>query len=106
MADIGRLDFEKPDEDKFPFIRMAYDCLEAGPYACLVMNAANEVAVDNFLTNQIGFGDIISTVQYCLGQTEACTLGSLEDIMELDKAVRMQAQSYINSLLSKTAGVL
>ena len=59
LAAIGRLDFEAPDLERFPALRLAREALEAGGAAPIVLNAANEVAVAAFLDGGIGFPDIV-----------------------------------------------
>src|SRR3546814_7911594 len=55
LLDHGRLDFEAPDTDAFPCLRLAYAALEAGGTAPATLNAANEVAVSSFLQGRVGF---------------------------------------------------
>ena len=55
LTAIGRLDFQKPDLDRFPCLRLAYRALEAGPSHAVVLNAANEVAVASYLEEKISF---------------------------------------------------
>ena len=63
LAAIGELDFEAPDEERFPALRLAREALEAGGAAPAVLNAANEVAVAAFLAGRIGFPDIAALVE-------------------------------------------
>ncbi len=62
IARLSRLDFEPPDTNQFPALDLARDAMKAGDVACTVLNAANEVAVEAFLTGQIGFLDIAALV--------------------------------------------
>ena len=68
LAAIARLDFEAPDLDRFPALRLAREALEAGGAAPIVLNAANEVAVASFLAGQISFPDIARLVQEALNR--------------------------------------
>lgn len=92
LAAIGRLDFETPDEDRFPALRLAREALAAGPAASLALNAANEIAVAAFLAGQLGFLAIAETVERCLEAMEAAgelvSPGAVGEILELDRLVR------------------
>ena len=63
---LGRLTFEKPDEGKFPALRLAREALRAGGAACTVFNGANEEAVAAFLREEIAFGEIARRVENAL----------------------------------------
>lgn len=98
-SDMSKLSFEEPDFERFPAIKMAYACLDAGPYACIGLNAANEVAVDHFLQGRIAFLDIMDTVQYALDSLEPRSLeflSTLEEIKTFDARVRTITTDYIN----------
>src|SRR3546814_20556117 len=62
LAKIGRLDFQAPDEDRFPALALAKAALAAGGARPAVLNAANEVAVAAFLSGRIGFLDLAAVV--------------------------------------------
>ncbi|HEX2591112.1 MAG TPA: 1-deoxy-D-xylulose-5-phosphate reductoisomerase [Rhizomicrobium sp.] len=66
LAAVGQLTFERPDPDAFPALRLAQDCLRAGGLAPTILNAANEIAVDSFLTKGLGFLDIPRAVEATL----------------------------------------
>ncbi len=95
---MGNLTFAQPDFDKFPALKYAYKCLEMGQGACIAMNAANEVAVDLFLQNKIGFLDIIKLVSYAVDELSfdisTARLKTIEKIEELDSAVRLAIKDY------------
>lgn len=90
---INRFDFEAVDDQRFPAIQTAYDCLKSGQAACIAMNAANEVAVAAFLNHKIAFLDIHSTVLEVLTFNRPSTLSSLDDIVAFDNFVRVQVES-------------
>ncbi|HUH87185.1 MAG TPA: 1-deoxy-D-xylulose-5-phosphate reductoisomerase [Pusillimonas sp.] len=94
LAMIGRLDFEQPDLRRFPCLRLSFQALEAGQDACIALNAANEVAVDSFLSSRIPFTGIARVIEQCLdamaGKTRVA-LDSLEAVLELDSRARRQA---------------
>jgi len=85
---LKTLDFEQPDTDKFPSIRLAYECLAAGPAACIALNAANEVAVGKFLNGHIRFGDIIPLVEQGIELAKDKNPDTLDNIVALDLEIR------------------
>lgn len=85
---ISQLTFEEPDLEKFPSIRLGYECLEEGPSACLTFNAANEVAVEAFLQEEIGFLDIVDTIEEVLNDMPRQDVSSLEAVISYDEDVR------------------
>jgi len=95
LADIGTLTFEKPDETRFPALRLARESLQAGGGAPTALNAANEVAVAAFLAGKIGFLDIAQTVESVLdGMTASGDLKtpkSLDDVFAIDALSRVRA---------------
>jgi 1-deoxy-D-xylulose-5-phosphate reductoisomerase len=91
LAQLGRLTFEPPDEQRFPALRLARAALEAGGGAPCVLNAANEVAVAAFLDRRIGFLDIAATVDHVLSEFGAPAADSLAAVLALDAAARAAA---------------
>jgi len=88
LAQIGQLNFEAPDLQRFPALALARNALEAGGSAPTILNAANEVAVAGFLSGKIGFLHIVETVQTTLDTLPACTPSSLEEVLHMDKEAR------------------
>ncbi len=80
--------FEKPDFKKFPCLQMAYDAGKKGGSAPIVLNAANEVAVNDFLMGKISFLDIEKTVEKALCEHNIVYNLSLDDIFEIDNEIR------------------
>ncbi|MCR4877334.1 MAG: 1-deoxy-D-xylulose-5-phosphate reductoisomerase [Clostridiales bacterium] len=85
---LGKLTFERPDEEKFPSLRLAREALAAGGAACTVLNGANEEAVAAFLREEIPFGEIYTRVEKALDRLSGLPAGSLEDIFEADRRAR------------------
>ena len=85
---LGALTFEKPDEAKFPALRLARECLRAGGAACTVFNGANEAAVAAFLRKEISFGEITRRVEKALERLAGLPADSIEDILEADRQAR------------------
>ncbi|HEY4561115.1 MAG TPA: 1-deoxy-D-xylulose-5-phosphate reductoisomerase [Lysobacter sp.] len=93
----GRLDFEAPDLDAFPCLRLAFDALRAGGTAPAVLNAANEVAVDAFLSGRIGFLDIPALVGDALAALPAAE-ADLDALREADGRARAHVTLSIGRL--------
>ena len=107
LAKVSRLDFEAVDHARFPFVAMAYQCLESGLRSCVAMNAANEVAVAAFLNHKIAFLDIykivLSLLDSSILRNHSCdTLKTLNDVLEWDNFVRQQTKSRILGHNSQT----
>ena len=88
LASIARLDFEEPDLERFPALRLAREALESGGGAPIVLNAANEVAVASFLAGEIGFPDIARLVQDTLDRASYDRPNSIGDVLEIDRVTR------------------
>jgi 1-deoxy-D-xylulose-5-phosphate reductoisomerase len=97
LAEIGSLDFKAPDDVRFPAISLARQALETGQGATAVLNAANEVAVQSFLDNLIGFLDIAELVHSVLDSVEAYSVRTLDDFRALDTETRAVAESLVKS---------
>jgi 1-deoxy-D-xylulose-5-phosphate reductoisomerase len=95
FSKMSKLEFHAPDFTRFPFIKMAYDCLENGLSACVAMNAANEIAVAAFLNHKIAFLDIYALVSAALDNRAETQLNSLNDVIEYDSFVRVNTDSLI-----------
>jgi len=91
LLDCRRLEFEAPDHDRFPCLRLAYRALEAGDAYPVVLNAANEVAVASFLEGAVPFPAIPGAIEAALAAAAAEGLESptsLAEIRELDAWAR------------------
>lgn len=88
---LPALDFAAPDFTRFPALQLAYEALRAGQAACIVLNAANEIAVQAFLDGKIGFSDIVKVIRATLDAAPAGRADSLADVLQLDLASREQA---------------
>ena len=88
FAKIGTLTFHEPDLDKFPCLRHAMDALREGGSLPLIMNAANEAAVDLFLERKISFGDIEKNVAVAMNKFAHLPGNSLIEIYTTDKEVK------------------
>ncbi|PJB00770.1 MAG: 1-deoxy-D-xylulose-5-phosphate reductoisomerase, partial [Ignavibacteria bacterium CG_4_9_14_3_um_filter_36_18] len=88
MPAIGSLSFLQPDMEKFKCLKIAYDVLDAGGTAPCVLNAANEIAVEKFLTGKIKFSQIPEFITEALNKIENHTAPSLDVIYECDNRTR------------------
>jgi 1-deoxy-D-xylulose-5-phosphate reductoisomerase len=88
LAAIGRLTFERPDAERFPALALARSALKAGGAAPIVLNGANEEAVNAFLAGRIGFLEIAGVVAAALDRLGAGAIRSIEDVFETDAAAR------------------
>ncbi|WP_088185429.1 1-deoxy-D-xylulose-5-phosphate reductoisomerase [Sphingobium sp. Z007] len=98
LARIGRLDFEAPDMERFPALRLARQAAEAGGATPAILNAANEVAVAAFLDGRIGFLDIAMIVEEVLNRYSAATPSVIDDVLAADGRARMEAGQVMERL--------
>jgi 1-deoxy-D-xylulose-5-phosphate reductoisomerase len=97
LAEIGKLEFELPDDQRFPALKLARDALKAGSCATAALNAANEIAVARFLKREILFTDIAILVEHVLEQIATRPISSLDDAMACDAEARQFAMEYKGS---------
>lgn len=99
LAKLGSLDFEAPDEGRFPALRLAREVLASGGSAGTVLNAANEVAVEAFLAGRIGFLGIASVVETTLdlaAKLAALSPETVEDVIAIDAEARAIAATILS----------
>jgi 1-deoxy-D-xylulose-5-phosphate reductoisomerase len=94
----GRLDFEPPDFDAFPCLRLAFDALNAGGTAPAMLNAANEIAVSAFLQGRIGFLSIPALVEATLAALPRQPADSLDTLLAADADARRHATQAISRM--------
>jgi 1-deoxy-D-xylulose-5-phosphate reductoisomerase len=95
LNSLKKLDFEPPDLDKFPCLKLAYDAAEAGGAKTIALNAADEVAVAAFLDGVIGFEDIPRTIKRVLDETTAYRPESIRKVLQIDAQARALAAEVI-----------
>jgi 1-deoxy-D-xylulose-5-phosphate reductoisomerase len=98
LARIGRLDFEAPDERRFPALRLARAAAQAGDASAAILNAANEVAVAAFLAGRIGFLDIAMIVEDVLNRYSAPMPACMDDVLHADATARVMAGDVMERL--------
>ncbi|HEY0414539.1 MAG TPA: 1-deoxy-D-xylulose-5-phosphate reductoisomerase [Allosphingosinicella sp.] len=91
LVRIAALDFEAPDETRFPALGLARAALRAGGAKPAILNAANEIAVAAFLDGSIGFLDIASIAAVTLEECDPPAPGSIQDVLEIDRQARAAA---------------
>lgn len=101
LAEIHKLEFFPPDLDSFPGLGLAFQVLKAGDNAAVIFNAANEVAVEAFLQERIGFLQIPSVVSAALDACETGKIDGLDAVLEYDRATRVATDRIIH----KTIGI-
>ncbi len=95
LFDVARLDFERPDIERFPCLRLAYQTLKIGGTATTILNAANEVAVDAFLKRQLKFTAIHQVIEHTLDKMSIEKVESLDVVLAADEAARSIALDII-----------
>ncbi|MCP4411036.1 MAG: 1-deoxy-D-xylulose-5-phosphate reductoisomerase [Gammaproteobacteria bacterium] len=98
FTQLSKLTFEDVDENRFPSLRIAREVLESGGSASTVMNAANEIAVDAFLSHKIRFTDIVSVTDSVLGKMDNVESDSIASILQMDSWARQEAEQVIKVL--------
>lgn len=92
---IARLDFQAPDEQRFPCLRLARQAAEAGNSAPAVLNAANEVAVEAFLERRIRFPEIAGMIEQVLDQEPVVPVPSLDAVFAADQRARELSREWL-----------
>jgi len=96
LSDIGRLTFYKPDTETFPLLGAAFDAISAGGGVPAALNAANEIAVEAFLSEKLSFFEISETVLAVMAEMSgAKTAQTLEDRILCDREAREKARAFL-----------
>jgi 1-deoxy-D-xylulose-5-phosphate reductoisomerase len=98
LAQIGKLEFEAPDLERFPSLRLARSAMEAGGACPAILNAANEVAVAAFLGGRAGFCDIAVIVERALERYQPAAPQSVDDVLMIDGEARRIANELLESV--------
>ena len=96
FTNIGALTFEKPNQDKFPCLALAFKACEKGETLPAVLNAANEIAVQAFLKQSISFERIPKVIAKTMDRHSVVDRPPLSDIIEADRWARKQAKEIID----------
>lgn len=95
FANFPQLTFEQPDTNRFPALLFAHEAMVKGGNAACILNAANEIAVEAFLTDQIKFMDMSRVVELCLSNVGFIKKPTYEDYIETDRITREYAEQLI-----------
>ena len=95
FSEYPSLTFEKPDISTFRNLALAYEAIKAGGNQPCILNAANEIAVDGFLKDKIGFLEISDVIETCLQQVDFVRQPILEDFVNTDKETRIKAREIV-----------
>jgi 1-deoxy-D-xylulose-5-phosphate reductoisomerase len=95
LFEVAQLQFERPDLQRFPCLRLCYQAMQAGGSATITLNAANEIAVEAFLQRRLGFTAIAQLIEHVLEKSANIEAGSLEEILAADADARLLAHEYI-----------
>jgi 1-deoxy-D-xylulose-5-phosphate reductoisomerase len=93
---IGRLDFQAPDEERFPCLRLARQAAEAGDSAPAMLNAANEVAVAAFLDGRVRYLEIASIIEEVLNLEPVVAVNDLEAVFTADAKARVLSEQWLS----------
>ena len=97
LTAMAQLRFERPDLQRFPCLKLAYDALQAGGSAPALMNAANEVAVEAFLNRQIGFRMIDQLIARVMDTVPHEPVTEMAGLLAQDRRARDAAREYLKS---------
>jgi 1-deoxy-D-xylulose-5-phosphate reductoisomerase len=96
-SQAARWTFDPPDFEKFPLLSLAYQAQNAGGSATATLNAADEIAVEAFLSERIPFPGIAETVAETLARVQGREPGSVQEVLEVDRESREEARNVIKS---------
>lgn len=95
LAALRHLDFEEPDFERFPCLRLAFEAAEKGGAHCIALNAADEVAVEAFLDRRIPFTGIADTIERVLASTPEAHPATIAEVLETDRQARESASALL-----------
>jgi 1-deoxy-D-xylulose-5-phosphate reductoisomerase len=95
LAALRHLDFEEPDYERFPCLRLAFEAAEKGGAHCIALNAADEVAVEAFLERRIPFTGIPDTIEKVLASTPEAHPATIAEVLAADRQARLSATALL-----------
>lgn len=96
LAALRHLDFEEPDFQRFPCLRLAFEAAEKGGAHCIALNAADEVAVEAFLDRRIPFTGIPDTIEKVLASTPESHPATIAEVLAADREARASARAFVS----------
>jgi len=100
IFDVRRMDFEEPNLQRFPCLRLAYKAINAGGTMPTVLNAANEIAVEAFLERRVKFTDIPVIIEQCMDAIAVTVADNLAVILDHDQQARTVAKQIIADMVN------
>ena len=97
MTALAQLDFQQPDFERFPCLRLAYEAAAASQNHCIALNAADEIAVEAFLAGKLPFNGIPRTIEAVLALTGSGSPASIPEVFAADRAARERAQGLLQA---------
>ncbi len=95
LAALRHLDFEEPDFERFPCLRLSFEAAEKGGAHCIALNAADEVAVEAFLERRIPFDGIPRTIEKVLAATPEAHPATIAEVLATDREARQTAGALL-----------
>jgi 1-deoxy-D-xylulose-5-phosphate reductoisomerase len=95
LASLSHLDFEPPDLERFPCLRLSFEAAEKGGAHCIALNAADEVAVEAFLERRIPFMGIPRTIERVLAATPEAHPATIAEVLSTDREARARARALL-----------
>ena len=95
LSSLRHLEFEEPDFERFPCLRLAYEAAEKGGAHCIALNAADEVAVEAFLERKIPFNGIPGTIEKVLASTPESHPATIAEVLASDREARARARALV-----------
>jgi 1-deoxy-D-xylulose-5-phosphate reductoisomerase len=95
VRNLRHLDFSPPDMSKFPCLRLAYEAVEAGGAKTVALNAADELAVAAFLSNNIAFDEIPRVIEETISASNSGHMGSIKEVLQADEEARRYAEERV-----------
>jgi 1-deoxy-D-xylulose-5-phosphate reductoisomerase len=105
MTALKHLDFEPPDFERFPCLRLAYEAAEKGGAHCIALNAADEIAVEAFLDRRIPFTGIPRTIEMVLASTPEAHPATIAEVLAADRQARETARTMVAQAASHSVGL-
>ena len=100
LFELARFDFEQPDDDAFPCLNLAREAFRAGGTMPAVLNAANEIAVEAFLREQIAFTTIPTLIKQVMDQHQVEATTTLDVVLRADQWAREQARALTAEVIA------
>ena len=102
FMEISQLTFDRPSKERYPCLALASEAMKQGGNSPTRLNAANEVAVQAFLDEKLGFTQIAELIQQTLTSTEYAEVSSLEAVLAADKEARERAQQLVVEMTAQS----